>query len=459
MPNRLSVLAAAVFCLIAVHAHAASDDDDDEKPMPAAPAARQAVPGGPVASEAKPDDAETTGGSLLTSDTLFGDPGGLRSSLAAHGVTFGLAETAEVLANVTGGVRRGAAFEGLLAMSVGVDTEKAGLWSGGKFNVSAYQIHGRGLSHDNLGENLNTVSGIEASRATVLFEAWYEQALFDRNVTIRVGQLALDQEFAVSQYGELFINRTFGLSTLFNESIQGGGSSLLLAQPAIRVKASFPNNTKVLFGVFEAVDNAGGMGRSSGGILAIGEVQHGLGTGEGQFAGTYKLGGTYQSNTSFEQRTGQRRHGNWSVYAVADQLIWRKPGSKDEGIGVFARAQGAPGDRNLINLYLDAGLTWKGIIGSREDDTAGIGVGYARISDTARRSDPEFGHLGNLGRPLRNNETVLELTYQAEITPWLQVQPTAQYIFNLNGGVQNPAQPGKRLSDAAVIGLRTEITF
>lgn len=456
MLKRVTRLALVLSCFASPYAAAA---DSDDEAMPAAPAAREAVPGGPTTPVANPSEPVNYTGLLWQRENLFGDPGGLRTAAAAHGIIFGLSETAEVLGNPTGGVRRGAVFEGLLSMSIGLDTAKAGLWQGGTFNVSAYQIHGRGLSHNNLDDNLNTVSSIEASRDTILFEAWYEQALFDHSVSIRAGQLALDQEFTLSQYGELFTNRTFGLSTLFEESIQGGSSSQLVAQPAIRVKASLPGNTKVLVGLFKAVSNAFPTGRSSGGVLLIGEVQHSIGTGEGQLAGTYKVGGVYQSGASPDQRTDQRRRGDWLLYAVADQLLWRKPGTKDQGVGVFARAQGAPGDRNLVNLYLETGVTWKGIISGREDDTAGLGFGYARISDTARKSDADTNRLGPFGRPLRNNESVLEITYQLQLAPWLQVQPTAQYLFNLNGGVQNPAQPSKRLGDAAVFGLRTEVTF
>lgn len=453
MLKRFTRLAFVLGCLASPYAAAATDDEA----LPAAPAAREAVPGGPTTPIANSDEPANYAGPLWQRDNLFGDPGGLRSAAAAHGIVFGLAETAEALGNPTGGVHRGAVVEGLLSMGIGVDTAKAGLWQGGTFNVSAYQIHGRGLSHDNLDNNLNTVSSIEAFRDTILFEAWYEQALFDRAVSVRAGQLALDQEFALSQYGELFTNRTFGLSTLFDQSVQGGGASPLVAQPAIRVKASLPGNTKVLVGLFKAAPNPFPTGRSSGGVLLIGEVQHSI--GEGQLAGTYKAGGAYQSSASPDQRTDQRRRGNWLLYAVADQLVWRTPGTKDQGIGVFARAQGAPGDRNLVNVYLETGVTWKGAISGREDDTVGLGFAYARISDTARKSDADANRLGPFGRRLRNNESVLELTYQMQLAPWLQVQPSAQYLFNLNGGVQNPAQPSKRLSDAAVFGLRTEVTF
>ena len=61
--------------------------------------------------------------------------------------------------------------------------------------------------------------------------------------------------------------------------------------------------------------------------------------------------------------------------------------------------------------------------------------------------------------PLRSGELVLELTYKFQITPWWQLQPDFQYIFNPGGGIANPNVPGRRLGDAAVFALRTVITF
>jgi porin len=150
--------------------------------------------------------------------------------------------------------------------------------------------------------------------------------------------------------------------------------------------------------------------------------------------------------------------GNWSIYVAADQLVWRKPGLKEGGIGVFARATGAPGDRNEVNVFVDAGATYRGVFG-RENDTVGIGIAWARISDTARAGDAATAALGLDFTPVRSGEVVLELTYQAQIAPWLQVQPLFQYVFNPRGGIANPDRPDKRLGDAAIFGLRTNITF
>ena len=448
--------------------------------QPAAAEARQATAGGET------NQAETFGGPLWDRGNLLGDPFGLRSAGAQRGLTFGLSETFAVLGNATGGVRRGVVAEGLLQMGVGLDTEKAGLWPGGTFNASAYQIHGRGLSFDNLANNGNTVSGIEALRGTLLFELWYEQSFLDRAVSIRLGQLAADQEFAISQYGALFINHTFGWSTLPSADLPSAGPSFPLAAPGIRLRYSPAPEWTGLFAIFngnpagpgngvpQSRDPSGTAFRLNDGTLFIAELQHTLG-GEGGLPGTYKLGGWYSTDVFQDQRavaggisladprtdpnaTGRPRRNNWSLYGVADQLVWRKPDSKDGGIGVFIRMQGAPGDRNLINFALDVGATWKGALPGRDSDTAGIAFSLSRNSDTSSRLDKDIRAL-NPSYPIRRHESVLELTYQAQIAPWLQVQPVAQYLFNLNGGVLNPQQPTKRLGDAAVFGVQNSVTF
>ena len=466
----------ALACSGAAWAQPGTDD------QPATPEVRQAVPGG------QDDQTETYGGPFWQRGNLLGDPARVRSRLAARGVTFGLLEQAEVLGNVTGGTRRGAAFDGLLTMSVGLDTEAAGLWPGGTFNASALQIHGRSLSFDNLDNTGMTISSLEAQRGTLLFELWYEQALLGKRLSVRVGQIAAHQEFMVTQYGGLFINHTFGWSTLPSADLPSGGSSYPLATPGVRVRYAPREDTTLLLGVFNGDPSGPGPGtaqernpsgtafRVRDGVFVIGEAQYQInGGGASGLPGTYKLGAWYNSQPFADQRRtalgqslgalqdepdaqGRARRGNWGVYAVADQLVWREAGTRDQGIGVFARAMGSPGDRNLVNFYADAGVTWKGVVPGRVNDTAGLGVAFARASDTVSQLDKDV-RAGTPGYPIRRVEALLELTYQAQVAPWWQVQPTAQHVFNLNAGVPDPRRPGKRLGDAAVFGLRTAITF
>jgi porin len=144
------------------------------------------------------------------SDFLLGDMWGLRTALAKYGISFALQETSEVLGNVTGGAQRGAAYDGLTQMAVQVETNRAFGWYGGLFNASALQIHGNNLSSTNL-LTLQTASGIEADRATRLWELWYQQKFLEEDrLDIKIGQQSLDQEFMVNANGAYLINTMFG---------------------------------------------------------------------------------------------------------------------------------------------------------------------------------------------------------------------------------------------------------
>ena len=102
-----------------------------------------------------------------------------------------------MLGNVTGGSQRGVAYDGLTQMALQLDTARAFGLHGGTFNVSALQIHGQNLSADNL-LSLQTASGIEADRATRLWELWYQQKFLEEDrLDLKVGQQSLDQEFMV----------------------------------------------------------------------------------------------------------------------------------------------------------------------------------------------------------------------------------------------------------------------
>ena len=139
MPHRRAskrMVGAATCMLWALSAMAQTGPGD--QPGSAAPSEQEnPTPGqtGAGAPPQAPSPEEPTG--LWQRATLLGDIGGLRSLLAAHGVSFGLNETSEVLGNVTGGVHRGADYDGLTLMSLGVDTGKAFGLPGGIFNVSA----------------------------------------------------------------------------------------------------------------------------------------------------------------------------------------------------------------------------------------------------------------------------------------------------------------------------------
>ena len=139
-------------------------------------------------SAARAQDAQqpdfTTG--LWTRSNLLGDAGGVRSGLWNLGITFGLQDVNEVWGNVTGGIQRGASYDGVTLLSIGLDTQRAFGWEGGTFNISAWNIRGRNIATDNL-LNLQTPSGILAADTTRLWEVWYQQSFLDGRADVKLG--------------------------------------------------------------------------------------------------------------------------------------------------------------------------------------------------------------------------------------------------------------------------------
>jgi porin len=418
---------------------------------------------------------------------LLGDLGGLRSAMAEYGITMGLTEQSEVLGNVTGGTQRTGVYEGVTLMGLGLDTAKAFNIPGGTFNISALEFHGRGLS-GNAVPTLTPVSSVEQSvRGPKLFELWYEQVLPGGKLALRVGQLSADTEFITTQYGGLFINSGYGFPTLPGADLPGGGPAYPLATPGARLRYSPSDTVTLLGGVFNGNPAGHGVGDpqardASGtafaihdGTFAIAEMQYAANQADNAagLPGTYKIGVWYNSLAFADQLfsyTGQsladpsnmaaalRHRNDYSGYAVVDQMVWKRPGTKDGGIGVFARVMGAPPDRNLVDVFVQGGVTYKAPFAARVNDTVGFAVSWAHISPDATKLSADLVAFTGQAGPIRRSETQLELTYQAQVTAWLQVQPDFQYVINPGGGVPNP-DTGKRVGDAAVLGVRTVITF
>ena len=175
---------------------------------------------------------------------------GLRPWLSKYGLSLSILETSEVLGNVSGGVNQGFDYDGLTQMILQLDTQRAFHLYGGTFNVSGLQIHGRNLSADNL-YTLQTASGIEADRATRLWELWYQQKFLEEDrLDVKIGQQSLDQEFMVSQNALLFVNTMFGWPMLPSADMPGGGPAYPLSALGIRVRIRPIDSLTFLAGVF-----------------------------------------------------------------------------------------------------------------------------------------------------------------------------------------------------------------
>jgi porin len=117
------------------------------------------------------------------------------------------------------------------------------------------------------------------------------------------------------------------------------------------------------------------------------------------------------------------------------------------------------GGRNPIVFSLNAGLTLHAPFADRPDDTAGLAIEYARASGALAALDQQTAFYTDSFVPIPSGETVIELTYQYQLTPAVVLQPDFQYAFNPGGGIASPNLPNETIKNEAVLGFRVNLTF
>src|SRR3954469_21537451 len=415
--------------------------------------------------QAEPDEAEAPKPKLL------GDLGGLRPALDKYGISLDLGYIGETFGVVYGGMKRGAIYDGQASAELSFDLEKMFGWPGAEINASVLQIHGRGASRAFLGGNLETISNIEALPTTRLYRLYFEQSLFNDRASIRLGQIAGDDEFIISETANGLINGTFGWPALTAPHTRRGGPAYPLPQPGVRLQVKPVANLTLRAAAFS--DNPGGQDCPSGnpqecdphgvlfpfsgGTLWITEAAYDLNSGKKAAGppGTYKLGCWHETGGFPNQLTGALdRRGNWGAYAVVDQTVWQRPNNDKQGLSFFTRIGGAPSDRDFLSFYVDAGIGLRGPFLSRPDDVVTLGSAFGHVSADAVRAERVAGS------PISASDyaAVIELSYKAAIVPGWTVQPDLQYVFNPGQNVGG-SERTEAVPNALVLGLRTTLTF
>ncbi len=405
--------------------------------------------------------------SIWEQETLTGDWGGARTALKDRGIDVSMTYIGEVFDVLSGGLAQRASYQGRFDLTVDADLDKLLGWKGASASFTVFQIHS---SSRNVAENVGSIadpSNIDALQTTRLFSAWVQQNFFDDRVSIRVGQLGFDLESFTSATSGGLINGTFGWATVLAANMISGGPAYPLAAPGVRV-AIKPTDDITLLGAILSGDPAGpncndlpqvcnryGLTFSfSGGALLVGEMQYAVNQGKQAtgMPGVYKAGYWHETASFPDQQFPAVMHeGNWGVYGVADQMVWRGASSS---LNLFLRAGMSPSDRNLISWYVDGGFGIKGPVTARPDDVLTFGVAYQKISPDAVAADRAAGLA-----VIRSNEVVFELSYQAQLAPWWVLQPDIQYIVHPGGNVPDPNNPLVPVKNATVIGLRSTIKF
>lgn len=426
--------------------------------------------------EPPPAEVRSNAAPGAVAETLLGDWGGGREKISDQGFDFTVQYIGEVAGNVSGGVRRGTVYNGLVNLAGDVDFDKLAGWRGGAFHAAMLYPHGRSLT-DKYVHDLFTLSNLDASDDVHLFELWLEQKFLGEQLSLRVGQMAVDQEFAFTEQGALFANAAFGWFPIAGNNVvapvypQGA--------PGVRLRWQASESAYLQFaatdGDINPVDAAGNETNPHGvkvrfdeGAFLIGEAGYNWHLAEIK-PGVIKLGGWYHTARTAQMRrddTGlsladplssgnpAMRGCNWGLYIAAEQVLWKEnPDDKEsqQGLGVFGRAGYAPSDRNTLGYYVEGGVTRTGLLPGRDADVCGLGVAYGYLSHALRDLGADANFFNATSDPLPDYELLLEAEYQFHVCSGCVVQPGVQYIIHPGGS--------GAIDNALVLSLRTIIDF
>ena len=373
----------------------------------------------------------------------------------------------------------------LSTASLAIDLDKAVGWQGASFFADGFVIEGIGPTARLVGA-LQLVSGIEATPSVKLYDLWLEQQLFGRSLSLRLGQEGASDEMMLSRYASLFLNSSFGYPALPALDLPSGGPNYPLATPFVRAQFQATRDITLVGAIYtddpappgsgdpQLRDRHGTAFRLDDHTLSFAELWYSPSLlARLDLPATYKFGMWIATGPFADQLTGTdglslanpasngsplQHASDYAIYAIVDQMVWKKPNTEAQGIGLFAQIMHAPQDRNPSDLFIEGGLNWKGAIPGRSHDAAGLAVTYAGIGGAKRRYGEDLVFYDGSGAPFSPGETIIEATYRARLTPWFKVQPDVQFVINPGAGIPT-AQSRQPLKDAVVLGVRVTVNF
>ena len=375
---------------------------------------------------------------------FLGNWAGTRSSMENNGITAEAVLTTDFLYNTKGGIEEDGTILGNFDLTFELDTAKAGWWENGTFFLAFLGNFNSGRAMSGIVGDAQLTSHIDTGEAFKVYEAWYEQTFKDDGLSLLFGLHDFNSEFIALEYTSLFVHASPGISP---DVSQLGASVFPVTSLAVRFMARPTETCYLLAGVYDGVSGdpdhpkrAAIILREEDGVFAATET--GLAAGQSGEKDYYKIGvGIWLHTADVENFAGEINDRNHGVYLIAEKTLFAEE-AEGQGLGGFIQLGWADDDWNQIARYWGIGLNYTGPIPGRDRDSAGFFVGSARNGEKFIKFMKEVELA-----PVKHTETAVELTYRAEIRPWLFVQPDFQYIFNpaMDPSLKNAFQVGSRI--------------
>jgi carbohydrate-selective porin OprB len=383
---------------------------------------------------------------------LLGEWDGKRTRLLERGVRFDFQYISDSLWNIKSAQKERLAswnrFRGTVDIDFGALVEQPGwyfhataLWQGGG-NLGKYL----GL--------LTSPSGMSSMDTCRLDSWWIEKRWLNERLTVRVGQFAGQDFYGAQHYASSFIFEPMGyaLGNLFTDFESFDPPST----PAMEVRVVATHNFYVksmveaedrtpfannptgfvpqFHGVPVSISEIGFTpGKKASSVRAFDNVE----TRKG-YSGLYQFGASYNPG-KFTTATNETRPGNYLLYWMANQAIWRVDPKEGKGLDATFAYDWSPPDVNQNNTMLTAGLRFDEPLPLRIHNT--MTLGYVRNSQSQQFLPP--------GTPPWKPEKGVEFNALLDPLPMLLLQPVVQYYANVGGRTQR----------AVVFGFRAKIEF
>lgn len=369
--------------------------------------------------------------------------------LADEGITLALSYTGEAAGNVTGGLRRDAAYTGQVYVGADLDMDRIVGIPNGTIHFAVTNRHGDSLSAIAIGNN-TSVQEVWGTQNTHLAILTWEQKLFGGRLNIEAGRSQANIHFLNSPlYCNFQTNSTCGNPTFVfkNSNFTYFPASSWMAHARLAVAPRW----FVHAGVYEVNpdrkrpnDNGFNFStRSATGVVIPWEAGYADDKGDTRLPGHYILGGWIDRGDYADPlrddrggvailtgRPAQTLKGRSGLYFRFDQMLTRPDPASRRGLALFGVAMMNLSGRVEESRFLELGLLQTGTFAGRDADTIGFVINDQQFSDLAlermRAARLSAGGDGNI----RRHQYMMELAYGAQLTPAIRISPNVQYIVH-----------------------------
>ncbi len=386
---------------------------------------------------------------------LFGDWGGERQRLSERGVNLDVQYISDSLWNIRSVQKERLAswnrVRGTLDIDFGKLTHTPGLY----FHITApWQTGG------NLGRYLGTIaepSGMASANTFRLDSWWFEKRTDEDRIVFRLGQFAAQDSYGTQHFGGSFIAEPLGYALgnlnatyeTFDPPSTPAAELRVIPLKHFYVKSMvyaadripYAHNQTGLVPQFRgAASDVSEIGWSPGQPATAVRAFDTLAQRRG-YAGLYQLGSAY--NPGKFQSTGPVKtvSGNYLIYLMGSQAIWRTRRDSGVGVDVTAATDWTPSDRSRVPRQTTVGVRFDEPLPLPQHNT--IAFGYVRSPISA---SPPLGEQAGTPHPA---EDVLELNGLIEVTRFITLQPVVQRFLDV-AGTSKPA---------TIFGFRSKVDF